>query len=129
MKKRKKEKGITLIALVVTIVVLIILAGVSISMLTGENGIITQAQDAKIATEKSSLREQLQLAAIAETDRDSLEVFKSLGYVGENNQVKVEAIPNLQLTTGKGTNGKDIYTIEMQGNKYQLIYTDKNVSW
>ena len=47
---KNKEKGITLIALVVTIVVLLILAGVSISMLTGENGIITQAQDAKLAT-------------------------------------------------------------------------------
>lgn len=38
---RKKNGGITLIALVVTIVVLLILAGVSISMLGGENGIIT----------------------------------------------------------------------------------------
>ena len=43
----RKEQGITLIALVVTIVVLIILAGVSISMLTGENGIIKRAQDAR----------------------------------------------------------------------------------
>ena len=43
----RKEQGITLIALVVTIVVLIILAGVSILMLTGENGIIKRAQDAR----------------------------------------------------------------------------------
>ena len=50
MKKRslKEQKGITLIALVVTIVVLLILAGVSISMLSGENGIIRQAQFSKI---------------------------------------------------------------------------------
>ena len=47
----KKEKGITLIALVVTIIVLIILAGVSINMLVGDNGIITQAQKAKEETE------------------------------------------------------------------------------
>ena len=60
---KNKEKGITLIALVVTIVVLLILAGVSISMLTGENGIITQAQDAKLATERLSLREQFQYIA------------------------------------------------------------------
>ena len=126
-KTSKNEIGITLIALVVTIVVLLILAGVSISMLTGENGIITQAQEAKLATERSSLKEQLQLDAVAEADKDSLEVFKSLGYVvGENNQVKAEAIPNLQLTTGRGTNGKDIYIIEMQGDRYQLIYIDKN---
>ena len=38
MKKIKRDSGITLIALVVTIIVLLILAGVSISMLTGENG-------------------------------------------------------------------------------------------
>ena len=122
----KKEKGITLIALVVTIVVLLILAGVSISMITGENGIITQAQDAKLVTERASLREKLQLVAVEEIDRDSLEIFKSLGYVGEDNVVKVEAIPYLQLTTGKGTNGKDMYGIILQDDKYQLLCIDKN---
>ena len=45
--KSKKNGGITLIALVVTIIVLIILAGVSISMLTGQNGILTRAAKAK----------------------------------------------------------------------------------
>ena len=40
---RKKQRGITLIALVVTIIVLLILAGVSVSMLTGQNGILTNA--------------------------------------------------------------------------------------
>ena len=48
--KKRKERGITLIALVITIIVLLILAGVSISMLTGENGILTQAQRAKEET-------------------------------------------------------------------------------
>lgn len=47
----KKDKGITLIALVITIIVLLILAGVSISMLTGENGIINKATGAKENTE------------------------------------------------------------------------------
>ena len=40
MKKTKRQSGITLIALVVTIIVLLILAGVSIAMLTGQNGIL-----------------------------------------------------------------------------------------
>ena len=48
--KRKNERGITLIALVVTIVVLLILAAVSISMLTGENGIIKKASETKEET-------------------------------------------------------------------------------
>ena len=58
---KENRKGITLIALVVTIVVLLILAGVSISMLTGENGILTNATYAKFATEIKSLEEQVQL--------------------------------------------------------------------
>ena len=53
----KKERGITLIALVITIIVLLILAGVSIAMLTGQNGILTQAQKAKNETEKAAENE------------------------------------------------------------------------
>ena len=44
----RKENGITLIALVITIIILIILAGVGIKLLVGENGLITKAQEAKI---------------------------------------------------------------------------------
>ena len=59
MKKEKlrKNKGITLIALVITIIVLLILAGVSIAMLTGQNGILTQAQKAKSETENAAKNE------------------------------------------------------------------------
>ena len=57
MKIKKNTKGITLIALVVTIIVLLILAGVSIAMLTGENGILTQAQKAKNQTGKAQVNE------------------------------------------------------------------------
>ena len=53
----KKENGVTLIALVVTIIVLLILAGVSIAMLTGENGILTQARNAKEKTENAEKEE------------------------------------------------------------------------
>lgn len=56
-----KDAGITLIALVVTIIVLLILAGVSISMLTGQNGIITNAMYAKFSTEIKSIEEQVNL--------------------------------------------------------------------
>ena len=61
-KTSKNEIGITLIALVVTIVVLIILAAVSISMLTGENGIITQAQNSKEESEIGKEKEMVSLA-------------------------------------------------------------------
>ncbi len=55
--KLQKEKGITLVALVVTIVVLLILAGVSINLVLGENGLITQAQEAKRKTEEATQNE------------------------------------------------------------------------
>ena len=64
MKKKeqfKKEIGITLIALVITIVVLLILAGVSIATLTGNNGILTRANEAEISTELAEYKEQLDL--------------------------------------------------------------------
>ena len=57
----KNQKGITLIALVITIIVLLILAGVSIAMLTGENGILTQASDAKTQTTKAEVAERINM--------------------------------------------------------------------
>ena len=62
----KKQKGLTLIALVVTIIVLIILAGVSINMLVGENGIINMAQRAKNETEQAQKEEEQALASAFE---------------------------------------------------------------
>ena len=61
-KTLKNELGITLIALVVTIVVLLILAGTSISMLAGENGVITQSQNATDKTEQGKVEEMVNLA-------------------------------------------------------------------
>ena len=61
----KNNKGITLIALVITIIVLLILAGVSIAMLTGENGILNQATDARDDTEAAEIREKVEMAVQA----------------------------------------------------------------
>ena len=61
----KKNKGITLIALVITIIVLLILAGVSIAMLTGQNGILTQAQNASTQTEIAEAKEKAQMDIMA----------------------------------------------------------------
>ncbi len=58
----RRNKGITLIALVVTIIVLLILAGISTSMLTGQNGILNRAAEAKEKTETASKDEQRKLA-------------------------------------------------------------------
>ena len=60
-KNRIRERGVTLIALVVTIIVLLILAGVTITAITGDNGIIKQAQDAAEATNYSQAREKIEM--------------------------------------------------------------------
>ena len=64
MKTRKKEKGITLIALVISIIVLLILAGVTIAALSGDNGILTRAKDAKEKTEQAQKEEEKTLSDI-----------------------------------------------------------------
>ena len=60
----KEERGITLIALVVTIVVLLILAGITISLVFGSNGVIQKAQDSKEQTEIGEMREKLEMAKV-----------------------------------------------------------------
>ena len=56
-----KNKGVTLIALAVTIVVMLILAGVTISVLNGENGIVKQAQKAKEESKIKELKEKVRI--------------------------------------------------------------------
>ena len=64
MMRKRQENGITLIALVITIIVLLILAGVTIAMLTGDNGIISKAMQAKIRTEEAKETEETGLNEI-----------------------------------------------------------------
>ena len=63
--KQKEIKGITLIALVITIIVLLILAGISISMLTGNNSILNKAGEAKELTLEAQEKERVELAYIS----------------------------------------------------------------
>ena len=77
-KEIKKNKGITLIALVVTIIVLLILAGISIAMLTGQNGILNRAAEAKNSTETAQTDEQVKLS-VAEA------LSNGLGTITEDN--------------------------------------------
>ncbi len=64
--KIKEKRGITLVSLVVTIIVLLILSAVSVAMLTGENGIFKTAQKAKIESQKADYRETIELSKVEE---------------------------------------------------------------
>ena len=63
-KSNQSSRGITLIALVITIIVLLILAGVSINMLTGQNGILNRAAEAKVTYNQAKENEQRELAML-----------------------------------------------------------------
>ncbi len=76
--KEKNAKGITLIALVITIIVLLILAGISIAMLTGQNGILIQAQNSKTATKKAEVQERAKTDIIGvQTETQNPEINKT----------------------------------------------------
>ena len=84
MKKLKNKKGITLIALVVTIVVLLILAGTAIAMLTGDSGIMTNAQKAKMSTELAGYKEEVELYK-AEKYMENIEFEEATLTAGKEN--------------------------------------------
>ena len=76
----KENNGITLIALVVTIVVLLVLAGATITMITGNNGIIMQATKAKQSSNIARLKEQIEIEALScieKTGKFNKNLFKS----------------------------------------------------
>ena len=140
----KEVKGITLIALVITIIVLLILAGVSIAILTGNNGILTRANNAKATTEDKGAEEKVKLAVMAaksqstdgtlDADKLIAEIknnYKGKGNRGDNGfpvtatvdgkQFTVDADGNVTLigNSNDGNNTKKISDVT-------ISYVDKN---
>ena len=122
----KTNNGITLIALVITIIVLLILAGVTIAALSGPNGILTRANDAKEQTEITSEKEQVELAAAAaladarggEIDIDTLRT--ELEKYFEDGKYDVQ-----EGTNEDGTEGY-IVTITENDSNGRKYFVDKN---
>lgn len=133
--KRKKETGITLIALVITIIVLLILAGVSIMMLTGDNGILNQASNAKVKTAHQQVFEALQLEGeswlidsnIGIYSGGIIDYFLEKGFIYEVEDVDdyvvdVKKLMGSKQEYGNGTDGKtDVYKIEEVQNTASIL--------
>ena len=126
--KKHSNKGITLIALVITIIVLLILAGVSIAMLTGENGVLTKATEAKEQTEVAQEKEEIQMAYAASKAnkvdqvaddvtaselQGELTKLNSLGTVDDSDGLKV-SYPNGHVYTIDQETGKITGTEEVE---------------
>ena len=84
--KLKENKGITLIALVITIIILLILAGVVIATLTGDNGILGKAKTAKTTNDEEKAKEQIKIAVMGSYGKDGElnydDLTKNLGQIG-----------------------------------------------
>ena len=113
--KFKNSKGITLIALVVTIIVLIILAGISINLILGDNGIITKAQLAKQAQEKTKIIENLQLE-IAAKEGEKLQTTNGI------TQSEIEEILSKYGTVNK--NGETIESFTPTNKDYEIPFNE-----
>ena len=133
----KNQKGITLIALVITIIVLLILAGITIAMLTGENGLLTKANDAKITDLEASATEQVRLAVAAmnlelrtqlvtnssydpATAKDATDSTKNAMQVLLTSELKPAAdwTVNTATTTGSGSSAKTTITVNYKNSEY-----------
>ena len=89
----KNQKGVTLIALVITIIVLLILAGVSIAMLTGDNGILTQANKSQVSTIEGNVKEAVRLAVqAAKMDAEQKAIESTTTWRAEKNTATVKAV-------------------------------------
>lgn len=139
----KNNNGITLIALVVTIIVLIILAGISINLVLRENGIITRAKEASKAQEIAEIKEQIQMEiASKETEKLSnseeltkyeleiaLNKYGNINYEDDGKTIKsitTEKGYEILLTEiWKGTVEEDGVTILADGSWNGILHTPK----
>lgn len=123
----KEKKGITLIALVITIIVLLILAGISINMLTGQNGILNRAQEAKEMTEiagEEELRKLTQMQAAMNLENTTF----TDNSTGEEKTVTIPAGFAVSQVEGENTLKNGLVIIDTNGNEFVWIEVPKNIT-
>ena len=109
----KNQKGITIITLVVTIIILIILAGVSINMLFGERGIITKAKEVAKMQEIETIKEEIRIKILEQ----------EIETEGQVTQVEIETILSNYGTVNKNEDGK-IKSLTPTGKDYEIAYEE-----
>ena len=131
----KNQRGITLIALVITIIVLLILAGVSIAMLTGENGILNKATSARSETNKAEAVERINLALNAvkaeifdqQVDEQNWEPLDSSKQLQQEikDSLKLDGFGTAPVTTITDDANSGKYVYNLNGTTLTLSYFSK----
>ena len=111
--KKQRTNGITLIALVITIIVLLILAGVTIASITGENGILGKAQSTKTKTDLKAAEEKVKKAIMAARSNDGTLAIDNLRTEIENEGGTLGDETDFPVTAT--VDGKT-FTIDQNGN-------------
>lgn len=125
LKLKNNRKGITLIALVITIIVLLILAGVTIAALTGDNGILAQANKAKEENEKAEIIEQIKSDIVDKqiensgniSDDEVYEILQEYGTLKNDGQILIANKGNYEIYVS------DIYKTQKEFVDAQLTIT------
>lgn len=112
MQSDRTERGITLIALIITIIVLLILAGISLSLIMGEGGILKRATDAKEKTEEAEEKEKIELAIISA--KLGNKGYQELSQTNLKNEIdNMFGTQNAIVTD----NGDGTFTVSLPGSK------------
>ena len=117
----KQEKGITLVSLVITIIVMLILAGVSLSMVMGDNSVLTQATDAVDETERATVSDEIALGIGA------VQTKYYAQYANTTGKVTMYEMLTKGLPTNDFVNGTvELYAASGDKENVKLVYTHKN---
>ena len=130
----KNKKGITLVALVITIVVLLILAGVSINLVLGDNGIVKKAQDTKTKSAEASENDLKGMNGLVSEMEGALAGNGGAGGSGTDTKVPAEAtaetapyFPDNTFTKKEGTIEKGLVIQDTSGNEYVWVVVPKSL--
>ena len=130
----KNRKGITLVALVVTIVVLLILAGVSINLILGNNGIIAKAKDAETKSAEASENDLKGMNGLVSEMEGALAGNGGAGGSGAGTKVPAEAtaetapyFPDNTFTKKEGTIDTGLVIQDANGNEYVWVVVPKSL--
>lgn len=121
----KKNSGITIISLAITIIIIIILSAVSINAIFSDKGLINQAEYSKIVQNHSAIEESLYskvsylyLKEFGEiTNEEIMEYLKNNNIINDAQEVNVKVLLGTTLSTGNGNNERDVYKVE-EGTLY-----------
>ena len=128
----KNKNGITLIALIITAIVLLILAGVSLTLISGENGILTKAKNAKENTNIGREKEIVSVAASGALMKDENYIVKRENLEEELNQLIGEGKYELEesnVFTVTYNDSRRSYNVDKSGNVFSENNSSTEIKW